>query len=110
MNSAVVIMILAAIYAIGILVSARLLRYRGITWKHALVFGLGALLFLSFLPRNSGALVGLPINFLLGGWFFRKRGMKLCGEIIGWPGAFALVGIAIVFLAITMVVLFNIFR
>jgi Zn-dependent membrane protease YugP len=55
-------------------------------------------------------MIGLPMNLLLGGWFFKQRGIKRSGEKLGWLGAVLLTGIALFLLAITMIVLFNAFR
>lgn len=110
----IVSIILAVIFALSLKVSARLLRYQEVTWKQSIAFGVigvATSLLASFLIQPKHAvIIGLPMNLLLGGWFFRQRGIKRSGERLGWPGAALLTGIALFLLAITMIILFNAFQ
>jgi hypothetical protein len=110
----ITILILTVIFCASIKVSARMLRYQDITWKQCLTFGfiiVIATLMASFLIQpNRAAFIVLPLYLLFGGWFFRNRGTKRSGEILGWRGAISLAGIAIFLVGITMIALFNAFK
>lgn len=85
-----------------------------ITWKQSLIFGfiviIATLLASLLIQPNRAAFIVLPIYLFFGGWFFRNRGTKRSGEILGWRGAVLLAGIAIFLVGITMIALFNAFK
>ena len=98
--------LIPAIYGAYIKLSARLLRHQGITWKQGFVFGLivvicsllgraSALLIGYSMPLVLAVVLGLLINLIIGGWFFRGRGTNADGRALGWGGAMKLTGLAL---------------
>lgn len=109
----VLLTIVPAIYSAFIQLSARLLRYQGITWKQGFVFGI--IVLISSILINISAnlieyslsitityIIGVLVNLLLGGWFFSKReGIDAEGGPLGWAGAMKLTGLAFIMFSIT---------
>jgi len=106
----IIMLILTTVLCVSIKISARLLRYQGIRLTFGFIIVVATLLasFLN-LPKHAVFIV-LPIYLLFGGWFFRKRGTKRSGEILGWCGSVLLAGIAIIPVGITIIALFNTFH
>ncbi|MDO9309080.1 MAG: hypothetical protein Q7V04_08455 [Deltaproteobacteria bacterium] len=112
--------LLPAIYGAYIKLSARLLRYQGISWKQGFVFGLiivicsalirAALLGFrhSLLPLAQGILVVLLANWLIGSWYFSGRGANTEGGALGWGRAAKLTGVALVMLGFTAAILITV--
>ena len=114
--------IIPAIYGAYIKLSARLLRYQGISWKQGFVFGLivvicSALIRVallgfrhSLLPLVPGILAGLAANLLIGSWYFSGRGANTGGGALGWGRAAKLTGVALVMMGLTAAILVSVLK
>lgn len=106
--------LIPAMYGAYIKLAAKLLHYQGVTWKQGFVFGfivvifsalIRALLLLfshSLMPPLLGLLMGLIANWLIGSWYFSRRGGSTQEKKLGWNRAANLVGIAILMLVLTV--------
>lgn len=109
--------LIPAIYGGYIKLTARLLHYQGVTWKQGFIFGfivvicsalIRALLLVfwhSLMPPLLGLLMGLIANWLIGSWYFSRRGGSTQEEKLGWNRAANLVGAAVLMLGLTVVIL-----
>lgn len=104
--SLLMLLIIAALLACFVQLSARLLRRMRVSWKQTLAFigllfvvaVLGRLaepLWGSSVPALLPAIVGLAINLVIGTWFFSTRATTADGQAVGRLGAFKLTALAL---------------
>jgi hypothetical protein len=102
--------LLPGVYAVLVKLAAFLLRQTQLSWKHALLFGLIALLVAAIgalanraagqvLPALFVGLVGIAVQLVLGGWYFGPRARTASGEPVGFSRGMllSLVAFGIVF-------------
>lgn len=108
------------LYAALVKLSALFLRRIQLSWKHALVFGLLAMLvgtigaFANFatgrvIPAPLAVLIGVAVQLALGSWYFKERACLVSGSPVGRVRGALLPLIAIAFsilLATMVMVLF----
>ncbi|KQV60832.1 hypothetical protein ASC95_05240 [Pelomonas sp. Root1217] len=104
------LLLVPLLYAVLVKLAARLLRRMQLSWKHALLFGLIALVVGAIgtvanqstgrvLPALVAGLLGVAIQLVVGGWYLGPRARTASGELIGFGrGALlSLVAFGIVF-------------
>ena len=110
------LIIVGVLYAAGLKLSARILRFRGVTWGHALLFALLVVVlstvgrfFAPFLgidlPLPAGLVLGVGLQLGLAAWLFRRRLSGRDQSSPGWLGGVMLCGLALVFVTLTALVL-----
>ncbi len=99
--------LIPALYGALIKLSARILRYQGISWKQGYTFGIilvlcSALMRAAFgglgqsIPFVPGILLGLTANWLVGSWYFSGKCANSEEGKLGWSKALRLTGLAII--------------
>jgi putative Mn2+ efflux pump MntP len=99
-----------AVYAVFMKLAARLYRKTSLSWKHAIVFSVLAIVLgvaASFLVKVLGGTVVLPVAVILGlalqlalgGWYLGTRARSSSGEPIAFKGGVLLALIAYALLA-----------
>jgi hypothetical protein len=90
-------------YAGFLKLAARLLRY-SVSWKASFLFAAIMLVLVIFehllvfsepvAMRIGYGVVLVLVLMILGGWFFRGRGINRRGAVLGWPGGIRLMALA----------------
>ena len=115
----VAIIVIPSIFGGFIKISARILRYKKITWIQGAIAGLIIVLFSIFgrliwslldytPPIVLGVVIGFSTTCVIGGWFFSKKGINSSGNVLGWRGAVQLTALAYVMLGLMGLILFYI--
>ena len=103
--------VVGVLYAAGLKLSARILRFRGVSWGQAFLFALLVVVvsavgrfFAPFLgidlPLPAGLALGVGVQLGLAAWYFRDRLAGSGGASPGWLGGVKLCGLALVFVAL----------
>jgi len=109
------------IYAAFVKLSARILRFQGVSFKAGFVFGFamtvfsliirGITFFLGYSPPIVFAVVlAFAVNLFPGGWFFSRRGFTHDSQPLGWRGGIQLAGLTFVLLGVIAALFLAVFR
>jgi hypothetical protein len=101
----IALIVIPAIYAAFLRLSARLLKLSGLGWYYAFPFAFLVILFslagrflANYFEFTAPAAFGLTLSFLIqvgfGAWFFRNRVRTPAGSLAGWVGAAKLMALA----------------
>ena len=104
---ATMMIVIPAIYGLIVKISARLLQYKEVSWIKGFIFAIIVGSFSLLLNMASmklgfafssyiGVAIGLVLTLFIGGWFFRKRGKNVEGDMLGWLGAIKLTALSYV--------------
>ena len=115
------VVLVPIIYAAFVRLSARILRFQGVSFKAGFGFGFAMTVFsllvraITFflgysLPIVFAVVLALAVNLIAGGWFFSRRGFTHDSQPLGWRGGMQLAGLTFVLLGIIGALFVTVFR